>query len=123
MGCIIPHKGKDIQGLCPECIGHLATTQSFVWSVIAGFHKRCSGISGKLKSNADYHCRRCLEDENSLFQSVLLKEVVIEPNVKLECVTEFCYLGDTFGVGGGAEEAARVRVRCVGLSSRSYLLF
>ena len=19
-GCIIPHKGKDIQGLCPECI-------------------------------------------------------------------------------------------------------
>ena len=38
-------------------------------------HKRCSGISGKLKSNADYHCRRCLEDENGLFQSVLLKEL------------------------------------------------
>ena len=24
----------------------------------------------------------------------------------------FCYLGDTLGVGGGAEEAARARVRC-----------
>ena len=47
-------------------------------------HKRCSDISEKLKSNADYHCRRCLEGENGLFQSVLLKEVVIEPNVKLE---------------------------------------
>ena len=35
--------------------------------------------------------------ENGLFQSVLLKEVVIEPNVKLECVTKFCYLGDTLG--------------------------
>ena len=75
-------------------------------------HKRCSGISGKLKSNVDFHCRRCLEGENGLFQSVLLKEVVIEPNVKLECVPKFCYLGDTLGAGGGVEEAARARVRC-----------
>ena len=74
--------------------------------------KRCSGISGKLKSNADYHCSRCLEGENGLFQSVLLKEVVIESNVKLECVPKFCYLGDTLEAGGGAEEAARARVRC-----------
>ena len=75
-------------------------------------HIRCCGISGKLKSNADFHCRRCLERENGLFQSVLLKEVVIEPNVKLECVSKFCYLGDTLGAGGGVEEAARARVRC-----------
>ena len=40
------------------------------------------------------------------------KEVVIEPNVKLECVPKFCYLGDTLGAGGGVEEAARARVRC-----------
>ena len=26
--------------------------------------------------------------------SVLLKEVVIEPNVKLECGPKFCYLGE-----------------------------
>ena len=52
-----------------------------------------------------------MEGENGLFQSVLLKEVVIEPNLKLECVTKFCYLGETLGVGGGAEEAARARVR------------
>ena len=74
-------------------------------------HKRCCGISGKLKSNTDFHCRRCLEGENGLFQSVLLKEVVIEPNMKLECVPKFCYLGNTLGVGG-VEEAARARVRC-----------
>ena len=24
-----------------------------------------------------------------------MKEVVIEPNVKLECVPKFCYLGDS----------------------------
>ena len=39
-------------------------------------------------------------------QSVLLKEVVMEPNVKLECVPKFCYLGDTIGAGRGVEEAA-----------------
>ena len=75
-------------------------------------HKRCICISGKLKSNVDFHCRICLEGQNGLFQSVLLKEVVIEPNVKLECVPKFCYLGETLGAGGGMEEAARARVRC-----------
>ena len=52
----------------------------------------------------------CLEGENGLFQSVLLKEVVIEP--KLECVPKFCYMGDTLGAGGGVEKATRTRVRC-----------
>ena len=33
----------------------------------------------------------------------LLKEVVIEPNVKLEYVHKFCYLGDTFGAGGSMD--------------------
>ena len=73
-------------------------------------HERCSGISRKLKRNVDFHCRKCLEGNH--VQSVLLKEVVIEPNVKLECIPKFCYLGDTLGAGGGVGEAARARVRC-----------
>ena len=88
----------------------LRATQSGV-ECLKWVHKRCSGLSGKSKSNTDFHCRRCLEGENGLFQSDLVKEVVIEPNVKLECVTKFCYLGDTLG-SGGVEEAARARVRC-----------
>ena len=36
----------------------LATTQSFVWSVVGGFTKY--EVSEKLKSNAYFHCRRCL---------------------------------------------------------------
>ena len=31
---------------------------------------------------------------------------MIEPHVKLECVTTFCYLGDTVGAGEGGEEGA-----------------
>ena len=49
---------------------------------------------------------------------VLLTE--IKHNVKLECVSKFCYLGDTLGAIGGVEEAARVRVRCV-CAQTSYL--
>ena len=40
-----------------------------------------------------------VEDAWREFESVSLREVVIEPNVKLECVPEFCYLGDKLGAG------------------------
>ena len=101
--------GKQPCGVCKKGVvkNSILCVKCLKW-----VHKRCSGISGKLKSNVDFHCRRCLEGENGLFQSVLLREVVIEPNVKLECVPKFCYLGDTLGAGGGVEEAARARVRC-----------
>ena len=54
-----------------------------------------------------------LGGEHGLFQSVLLKEVVNEPNVKeMKCFPVFCYLSNTLGAGGGLEVAARARVRC-----------
>jgi hypothetical protein len=39
----------------------LDATQSFVWSVIGGFTRGVmgNGVSGRLKSNDDFHCRRC----------------------------------------------------------------
>ena len=43
---------------------------------------------------------------------VLLNEVELEPGVKVECVSKFCYLGDTLISGGGVVEAAIARVRC-----------
>ena len=73
-----------------------------------------------LKSNVDFHCMRCLEGNH--VQTVSLKEVVIEPNVKLECDPKFCYLGDTLGAGGGLKEVARARVKCSWGSSRSSIL-
>ena len=41
-----------------------------------------------------------IPDEGNHGQSVMLNEVVIEPNVKLECVPKFCYLGDILGAEG-----------------------
>ena len=43
---------------------------------------------------------------------VLLSEVELEQGVKVECLSKFCYLGDTLGSGGDVVEAARARVRC-----------
>ena len=63
-------------------------------------------ISGKLKSNVDFCCWRCLEE--SLVESVSIREVEIEPYVELECVPKFCYSVDTLGVGRGVEVTARV---------------
>ena len=54
------------------------------------------------------------------------REVVIEPNLKLECVPKFCYLGDTLGVvvwrwcgesGKGQSEMCLGKVQGVILSS------
>ena len=42
--------------------------------------------------NVDFHC-----DPD---QTVVLIEVEIEPNVKVKCVSMFCYMGDTLGAGG-----------------------
>ena len=70
-------------------------------------HKGCSGISGSLVKVVDFQCRTCMED--SPVQLGQLMEVEIEPNVKLECVLKFCYLGDM--LGAGVEEAARARVQ------------
>ena len=47
--------------LCVECLGWV--------------HKRCSGIKGKLKSNVDFRCRRCLDE--GLAGTVLEREVEI----------------------------------------------
>ncbi len=36
-------------------------------------------------------------------------QVKVKDDVLLDCVENFCYLGDLIGVGGGAEEASRNR--------------
>ena len=109
MQCLVSRFQSEDSGEhpCGVCRKEVGVNAILCMECLRRIHKRCSGISGKLKSNVDFHCRRCLEGENGLFQSVLLKEVVIEPNVKSECVPKFCYLGDLV-----QEEAARARVRC-----------
>ena len=40
---------------------------------------------------ADFKCKRCLDGDSDPVG--LLSEVELEPGVKVECVSKFCYLG------------------------------
>ena len=72
--------GGHICGVCKKGIGD---NSILCLEYLRWVHERCSSISGKLKSNVDFHWRRGLEWNH--VQSVLLKEVVIEPNVVEMC--------------------------------------
>ena len=41
-------------------------------------------------------------------QTVLLREVEIEPNVKVDCVSKVCFLGHALSASGGVLARARV---------------
>jgi hypothetical protein len=77
-------------------------------------HKKCSGISGKLKEIDGYKCPKCISDFEGTAKADLedKKELTLEEGVKFEMVDCFCYLGDMIGASGGAGEASRTRVGC-----------
>ena len=74
-------------------------------------HKRCSGISRKLRAEDEdeFKCRKCDNGGNLVHPEA--KFVELDDGSKFECVDKFCYLGDMLSAGGGAEEAAKTRVR------------
>ena len=93
------NSGKYTCGVCRKRVCHN------LYSVLSGFMRDVVAF----QSNVIFHCRGCLQEVPVKSES--MREVEIEPNVKLECVPKFCYFGDTLGVGG-VEEAARAKVRC-----------
>ena len=69
-----------------------------------------SGVEGRLQVVVDFHCRKC--GDCDITSRVERTEIEIDVTDKLECVEQFCYLGDMTGAGGGVEDASRVRNRC-----------
>jgi hypothetical protein len=98
--------GKYPCGVCQKGVGANSILCS---SCSAWIHKRCSGIFGKLQNVTGFRCKMCVAGIQT--QPVMLGEVSLGLDGKLECVDKFRYLGDMIGAGGGAEEASRARVR------------
>ena len=101
--------GEHPCGVCRKGVGN---NSIFCVECHRWVHKRCSGISGKLKSNADFHCMRCLEGENGLFLfQFCWKRLWLSPmwswNVFPSSAIWETHLGQE-----EVEEAARTRVRC-----------
>ena len=67
-------------------------------------------LHGKLSKVREFKCKRCTNDVH--VQSSGPAVISLGMDQKLECVGAFRYLGDMIGVGGGAEDASRARVRC-----------
>ena len=99
--------GKWPCGVCKKGVGRnsIKCTQCDSW-----IHKGCSGITGKLQSNAGFRCKRCLEGHVTQVDATV-KDIMLGLDSKVECVSKFRYLGDMIGSGGGVEEASRARVR------------
>ena len=66
-------------------------------------HKKCSDAKGRLKADNVYQCMKCKFSETETTGSVTGKEfIALDAGASVECVNEFCYLGDKLGSGGGA---------------------
>ena len=77
-------------------------------------HKNCSGVKGRLKVDNNYQCLKCqVSGKTTIEAGVGKKEnLLLSSGTSVDCVEEFCYLGDMLSSGGGAGEASRVRIRC-----------
>ena len=79
-------------------------------------HKKCSGVKGPLKTDDEYKCMKC-KNLGTVATGVSAGKrenicLDLEKDVSVECVEEFCYLGDMLGSSGGPGEASRMRVKC-----------
>ena len=71
-------------------------------------HKTCSKVKGKIMSNVDFQCPKCigrLKQTRKVPQDKA--KLVLDGGVEFKCVDRFCYLGDMIGAGGGADLASK----------------
>ena len=99
--------GKWPCGVCRKGVGRSSIRCS---SCLKWVHKRCAGVRGSLKEDANFRCAVCVQGGHGI--SGHEKEVVIDDAGRLEWVDRFCYLGDVLGCGGGVADAIRFRVKC-----------
>ena len=69
-------------------------------------------MKGWLKVDSDYQCKKCSVNGTTVGTESGKKKILLESSESIECVEEFCYLGDMLNCGGGAGAASRVRVGC-----------
>ena len=112
---VLQKSGKDPCGVCLEGVG---TNSIFcgVWS--SWIHQECSGIPGRLKSDASCGCKRCTGQARPIYGR-LMTEVTVGRE-KLEVVPSFCYLGDCLSSGRCGEFATIARCRVAWTNSTSF---
>ena len=105
----VDKSGKWPCGVCNKGVRNnsILCTKCEKW-----IHKRCSNTVGKLASNVDFQCPRCMGLVVTPNTEHHKASLMLETGVEFDCVDRFCYLGDMIGAGGGADLASTARVRC-----------
>lgn len=70
-------------------------------------HRKCSGISGRLRADLEFVCKRC---EGEIADNIVFPASMEYSGGSLEVVENFCYLGDMLGSEGGVERSVITRV-------------
>jgi hypothetical protein len=93
--------GKDPCGVCGKGVG---VNSIQCKACEAWIHGRCSGIKGSLmRMEHQYRCVKCVTGVDPEGVSEVPRKISLGDGQDLECVEEFCYLGDMIGAGGGLE--------------------
>ena len=91
-------------GVCRKGVGN---NSIFCQSCKHWIHRKCSGISGRLRADLQFVCKRC---KGEITDNVVFPASVMYSGGSLEVVENFCYLGDMLGSEGGVERSVITRV-------------
>ena len=91
------------------CLKRIGSNFFFCGGYSSWVHKKCSGVSGHLKSDASFRCKRCTGQARPI-NGRPMTEVTVDGE-KLEVVPSFCCLGDCLSSGGSCERTSMTRCR------------
>ncbi|XP_057312797.1 uncharacterized protein LOC130654265 [Hydractinia symbiolongicarpus] len=96
--------GKWPCGVCRKGVG---SNSIFCQTCKHWVHKKCSSISGRLRADIQFVCKRCKGEiiENEVFPALMMYN-----SGSLEIVKNFCYLGDMLGSEGGVGRSVTCRI-------------
>ena len=94
---------------CAVCRTGVGKNSIFCYGCSMWVHKKCSGITSRLKEDHLYRCSRCLGTARPI-DSRPFTEVSLDGE-DLEVVASFCYLGDMTDAGGGCNLSVVNRTR------------
>ncbi|XP_057298477.1 uncharacterized protein LOC130629336 [Hydractinia symbiolongicarpus] len=96
--------GKWPCGVCRKGVG---SNSIFFQTCKHWVHKKCSSISGRLRADIQFVCKRCKGEiiENEVFPALMMYN-----SGSLKIVENFCYLGDILGSEGGVGRSVTCRI-------------
>ncbi|XP_057298413.1 uncharacterized protein LOC130629284 [Hydractinia symbiolongicarpus] len=92
---------------CGVCRKEVGSNSIFCQTCKHWVHKKCSSISGRLRADIQFVCKRC---KGEIIENEVFPALMIYNSGSLEIVENFCYLGDMLGSEGGIGRSVTCRI-------------